>query len=98
MVALRCSSSSRARGLIFRVSDQSNVLSGLMSVTGVVGPLLMTFLFRFFTREAAPVHFPGAPFLLGAVLALASAGLALRSFRRNPPVESSPAPAAVPAH
>jgi DHA1 family tetracycline resistance protein-like MFS transporter len=78
--------------------ELQGALTSLMSVTGVVGPLLMTFLFRFFTREAAPVHFPGAPFLLGAVLALGSAALALRSFRRNPPVESTAVPEAVPAH
>jgi DHA1 family tetracycline resistance protein-like MFS transporter len=78
--------------------ELQGALTSLMSVTGVVGPLLMTGLFRYFTRAAAPVHFPGAPFLLGAVLALGSAALAVRSFRRNPPVESSAAPAAVPAH
>ena len=78
--------------------ELQGALTSLMSVTGVVGPLLMTGLFRYFTRAEAPVHFPGAPFLLGAVLALGSAGLALRSFRRNPPVETSTVPAAVPAH
>ncbi|MBD2723871.1 TCR/Tet family MFS transporter [Hymenobacter armeniacus] len=79
--------------------ELQGALTSLMSVTGVVGPLLMTGLFRYFTREGAPVHFPGAPFVLGAVMALASAGLALRSFRRHPPVEVAAAPAdAMPAH
>ncbi|MDO7849040.1 TCR/Tet family MFS transporter [Hymenobacter sp. M29] len=79
--------------------ELQGTLTSLMSLMGgIVGPPLMTGLFRFFTREDAPVHFPGAPFLLGAVLALASAGLALRSFRQNPPVESSTVADAMPAH
>ncbi|MBF9142647.1 TCR/Tet family MFS transporter [Hymenobacter properus] len=79
--------------------ELQGALTSLMSVTGVVGPLLMTGLFRYFTRDEAPVHFPGAPFLLGAVLALGSAALALRSLRRHPPVEAgAPAAEAMPAH
>ena len=60
-------------------------LTSLISATGVVGPLLMTHLFAYFTGPTAPVQFPGAPFLLGAGLALASAGLAGRSLRKHPP-------------
>jgi len=66
-------------------------LTSLISATGVVGPLLMTHLFAFFTRPTAPVQFPGAPFLLGAVLTLISVGLAVRSLRRHPPVAAGPA-------
>lgn len=58
-------------------------LTSLVSATGIVGPLLMTNLFAFFTRPGAPVQFAGAPFLLGAALALAAAGLALGSLRRG---------------
>ena len=65
-------------------------LTSLISATGVVGPLLMTHLFAFFTRPTAPVQFPGAPFLLGAVLTLISVGLAVRSLRRHPPVAAGP--------
>ncbi|MBF9221696.1 TCR/Tet family MFS transporter [Hymenobacter ruricola] len=79
--------------------ELQGALTSLMSATGVVGPLLMTGLFRFFTKEGGPVHFPGAPFLLGALLALASALLAARSLRRHPPVEAPrPASEAMPAH
>ena len=72
--------------------ELQGALTSLMSATGVVGPLLMTSLFRYFTRGGAPIHFPGAPFLLGAALALGSALLAVRSLRRHPP-----APALAPA-
>jgi MFS transporter, DHA1 family, tetracycline resistance protein len=42
-------------------------LTSLMSLTGIVGPLLMTHLFAAFTKPDAPIHFPGAPYLAGAV-------------------------------
>ena len=43
-------------------------LSSLTSLTAIFGPLLATHLFGWFTRPAAPVKVPGAPFLLGAAL------------------------------
>ena len=74
-------------------------LTSLISATGVVGPLLMTYLFGYFTRPTAPVFFPGAPFLLGAVLALVSVLLAVRSLRKHPPgPASAPSADALPAH
>lgn len=57
-------------------------LTSLMSVTSILGPPLMTNLFAWFTSKSAPVHFPGAPFLMGAILMVASTLLAVRSFRR----------------
>ena len=73
-------------------------LTSLISATGVVGPLLMTYLFAFFTSPAAPVQFPGAPFLLGAVLTLGSVALAAYSLKKYPPAAAGAVPAeAVPA-
>ena len=43
-------------------------LTSLMSLTSIIGPLVMTNLFFFSTHKEAPIHFPGAPFLLGALL------------------------------
>jgi DHA1 family tetracycline resistance protein-like MFS transporter len=57
-------------------------LTSLMSVTSIIGPPLMTTLFAWFTSKSAPVHFPGAPFLMGAVLMLSSTLLAIRNFKR----------------
>ncbi|WDF53360.1 TCR/Tet family MFS transporter [Mucilaginibacter sp. KACC 22063] len=57
-------------------------LTSLMSVTSIIGPPLMTNLFAFFTGKSAPVHFPGAPFLMGAVLMLASTLFAILNFKR----------------
>lgn len=47
-------------------------LTSLMSLTGIVGPLLMTNLFAYFTKPGAPVYFPGAPYLMGAVFIIIS--------------------------
>ena len=46
------------------------VLSSLNAVATVAAPLLMTTTFAHFTREGAPLHAPGAPFLLSAALML----------------------------
>ncbi len=50
--------------------ELQGALTSLMSLTSVVGPPLMTNLFGYFTSENAPVFFPGAPFLAGAVFVL----------------------------
>ncbi|WP_288429299.1 TCR/Tet family MFS transporter [uncultured Spirosoma sp.] len=67
-------------------SEQGEIqgaLTSLTSVTSIVGPLIMTNLFAYFTGSAAPTYFPGAPFALGAVLILISAALARRNFART---------------
>lgn len=61
--------------------ELQGALTSLMSATSVIGPLLMTNIFAFFTTKAAPIYFPGAPFLLGAFLTLISTVLAYRSFK-----------------
>lgn len=61
--------------------ELQGALTSLMSVTTIIGPPVMTNLFAYFTQKGAPVYFPGAPFLLGAVLMLASTILAYRMFR-----------------
>lgn len=43
-------------------------LLALQSVAGVAGPLIGGGVFRVFTGPEAPVYFPGAPFMAGAIL------------------------------
>lgn len=43
-------------------------LTSVMSLTSVVGPLIMTNLFAYFTSATAPIQLPGAPFWMGALL------------------------------
>jgi DHA1 family tetracycline resistance protein-like MFS transporter len=56
-------------------------LAGLISITSIIGPLLMTNLFSYFTGPGAPVYLPVAPFLMGAALTLLSLLLAMRSLK-----------------
>jgi DHA1 family tetracycline resistance protein-like MFS transporter len=58
-------------------------LTGLLSLTSIVGPPMMTGLFAFFTKPTAPVHFSGAAFLLGAVLMLVSSFIAYKSLHQQ---------------
>jgi DHA1 family tetracycline resistance protein-like MFS transporter len=58
-------------------------LTGLMSVTMIVGPLVMMGLFRIFTAADAPVYFPEVSMVLGACLTLTAAILARRSLKKN---------------
>lgn len=62
--------------------ELQGALTSLVSVTTIVGPLLMTSLFHHFTMKGTAVYFPGAPYLMGAVLMLLSILLAIRSFRK----------------
>jgi len=59
--------------------ELQGALTSLISLTSIIGPLLMTGTFAYFTRPEAIVYFPGAAFLVGAVFALASLILALKS-------------------
>ena len=52
--------------------ELQGALTSLMSVTSIIGPLIMTNLFAYFTKSSTQIHFAGAPFLFGAVLMLIS--------------------------
>jgi DHA1 family tetracycline resistance protein-like MFS transporter len=58
-------------------------LTSLMSLTTIIGPLIMNNLFRYFTTDKAPFYFPGIPFLLGAIFMLTSVLIAWRAFERE---------------
>jgi DHA1 family tetracycline resistance protein-like MFS transporter len=58
-------------------------LTSLMSLSSIIAPLTMTQAFYFFTRPGTPIQFPGAPYVLGSILMLLSALLAIRSFRKQ---------------
>jgi MFS transporter, DHA1 family, tetracycline resistance protein len=63
--------------------ELQGALTSLMSLTTIIGPLIMNNLFTFFTKENAPVHFPGISFLLGALLMLLSVVIAWRFLSRE---------------
>jgi DHA1 family tetracycline resistance protein-like MFS transporter len=63
--------------------ELQGALTGLLSLTSIVGPPMMTGLFAYFTKPTAPVHFSGAAFLLGALLMLLSSIIAYKSMRQK---------------
>lgn len=63
--------------------ELQGALTSMISLTSIVGPLVMTNLFAWFTRPKASFHFSGAPFLLGSILLLASAFLAYKVLKKE---------------
>jgi DHA1 family tetracycline resistance protein-like MFS transporter len=59
------------------------VLTSLMSLTAIIGPLLMTSLFHYFTSSNAPFVFAGAPFMMGAFLTLMCLGIAITAVKKG---------------
>ena len=66
--------------------DEQGELQGafaiLNSLSLIVGPLLFSYVFFFFTKKTSSVYFPGAPYLLAALLMLISTFIAVRSFKK----------------
>jgi DHA1 family tetracycline resistance protein-like MFS transporter len=52
--------------------ELQGALTSLMSLTTIIGPLIMNNLFKYFTTDKAPFYFPGISFLLGAFFMLLS--------------------------
>lgn len=63
--------------------ELQGAMTSLMSITSIIGPLLMTGLFSYFTSVNAPVYFPGAPFMMGAVLTVFSVIIAAVALRKH---------------
>ena len=78
--------------------ELQGALTSLMSLANIIGPLLMTNLFSYFTSKNAPFQYPGAPFAMGAVLTVCSLLFAMRSLAgyvhlhdvpKNEPIEEA---------
>jgi DHA1 family tetracycline resistance protein-like MFS transporter len=65
--------------------ELQGALTSLMSACAVVGPPIMTNLFAYFTHGDAPIYFPGAPFLFGALLTLVGVAFAMRTLGKHLP-------------
>lgn len=63
--------------------ELQGALTSLISVTSIIGPILMTALFAFFTSKDAPIYFPGAPFMMGAILTLFSLVFSIIALRKQ---------------
>jgi MFS transporter, DHA1 family, tetracycline resistance protein len=64
--------------------ELQGTLASMMSVTAIVGPLVATWLFGYFTRGGSAPYVPGAPYFAAAALNLCGLLLALRLFSRSP--------------
>ncbi len=60
-------------------------LASQSALAAIVGPLLATNLFGYFTSAAVPQRLPEVPFLLGAFLFLLALGLAITTFSKKSP-------------
>ena len=58
-------------------------LTSIMSLTNIIGPVVMTSLFSYFTQPTAPLHFAGASFFLGSILMAFSLLFAYLALRHN---------------
>ncbi|WP_142687538.1 TCR/Tet family MFS transporter [Chitinophaga polysaccharea] len=58
-------------------------LISVFSLTSIFGPLLMTWIFAYFTSPQSPISYSGAPFILGAVLAIIGSFYIYISVRRD---------------
>jgi DHA1 family tetracycline resistance protein-like MFS transporter len=70
----------------FAANEQGELQGGLTllsSLSLVIGPLLMGYSFKFFTHKNSSIYFPGAPYILGAILVVISVILVIRSLRKE---------------
>ena len=52
--------------------ELQGALTSLMSLTTIIGPLVMNSTFAYFTTDKAPFYFPGIHFMIGAICMLIS--------------------------
>jgi len=57
-------------------------IASIVSLTAIIGPLMMSSLFAYFTRQNTPLYLPGAPFIMGGILALSALIIAYFYFKR----------------
>jgi DHA1 family tetracycline resistance protein-like MFS transporter len=66
-------------------NEQGELMGALASVgslTSIVAPVLLTGMFRYFTGPAAPVYFPGAPFIAAALFCVGAMVIFIAAQRR----------------
>lgn len=63
--------------------ELQGALTGLMSLTAIIGPIIMNSTFAYFTSPKAPFHLPGVHFLIGAFCMLLAVIIANRVLSRE---------------
>jgi MFS transporter, DHA1 family, tetracycline resistance protein len=64
--------------------ELQGAVASVMSIANIVGPYVMTQSFAYFTAPTAPIHFPGAPFLVAAMLSITGMLVLVVRFARSP--------------
>jgi DHA1 family tetracycline resistance protein-like MFS transporter len=73
-----------------RQGQLQGATASVQSVSQLVGPFLFTLTFSYFIGASAPLHLPGAPFLLAAVLMVVSVAIAMRTLAATKTVSQEP--------
>ncbi|TGK20756.1 MFS transporter [Leptospira fluminis] len=63
--------------------ELQGMMGSIMGITSIIGPVLMTNLFSYFTRTGASPYFPGAPFITSSLLAFFSGIICIVCFREE---------------
>jgi MFS transporter, DHA1 family, tetracycline resistance protein len=61
-------------------------LTSMISITTILGPIMMTGIFYYFTKADAPFHFPGSAFFLGGICMLISFLITYNLLRKKPSI------------
>jgi DHA1 family tetracycline resistance protein-like MFS transporter len=67
--------------------ELQGALTSLISVAAIIGPIVMTAVFYFFTNDSALIHFPGAPFFLGGLLMMLAWLMAHLTLKKLPEIK-----------
>ena len=62
--------------------ELQGIMTSFMSLASIIGPLLMSYLFAHFTSKTSSIYFPGAPFMMGAVLTCASIVICYKNLKK----------------
>lgn len=63
--------------------ELQGIMTGFMSLASIIGPMLMSYLFAYFTNAKNHIYFPGAPFIMGALLTCVSIAICYRTLKKH---------------
>jgi DHA1 family tetracycline resistance protein-like MFS transporter len=66
--------------------ELQGALTSLISISAIIGPIAMTAVFYFFTKDETLVYFPGAPFFLGGLLMIMAWYMAHITLKKIPEI------------
>ena len=65
--------------------ELQGIMASAMSLASIIGPLMMTQTFTFFTSPQAPIYLPGSAFIIAATLTVVALAIFLQQVRKLPP-------------